>query len=64
MRTKTGDRVGLDDDGDLTQERADEIASRLAERLPDTLDRGLPGPRGTHPGGRGQDGSGDSDGGG
>lgn len=37
-------------DGDLTQERADEISSGLTEKITEGLDRSGPGPRGERPG--------------
>lgn len=36
-------------DGDLTQERADEISSGLTEKITEGLDRSGPGPRGDRP---------------
>jgi polyhydroxyalkanoate synthesis regulator phasin len=42
-------------EGDLTQERADEISSELDERITEGLDRSLPGPRGDRPGGPADD---------
>lgn len=49
-------------DGDLTQERADEISSGLTDKITEGLDRSGPGPRGERPAPGGQDDSQDAEG--